>query len=805
MNWMLAAILLLNVAAFVTALAFFILSDLSARHSAIVKSSIDGFFLVAEDGRMIEVNAAFCDMVGYSCHELLKMKITDLEVPRARDSADTDMARTGHHLFVTTHRHKLGHEVELEISVTAQRTLRRKLLVGFARDITDRKRAEQALRAAEEKYRGIFENAVAGIYQASLDGRFLTVNPMMARILGYDSLNELMTAYTDLGEQLYVDSGRRAEFVRLATTNGVVSGFESRVRRKDGRIVWISEVARVLRDEHDNLIGFEGAVLDVTQRREAEAALRKSEESYRNLVETSHDLIWSVDRDGCWTFVNAAAVNRIYGYEPAAMLGRPLAEFACAEHAERDRKTLALVQAGVPHFQYETEHVRKDGATVALSFNAIPLRNAEGLIIGVTGTAADITERKSAEEEHRRMEAQIQQSQKLESLGLLAGGVAHDFNNLLVGILGNASLACEQLAPDSQTRSYLEKIMNASRRASELTRQMLAYSGKARYDARPMNVNDLVRESTEFMRAAVPRSVTLTIDLQKDLPSIDADGAQIQQIIMNLLINGAEAIGEETGVVKISTSTRWVDGELIRRLCADQRMAPGEYVCLECRDTGCGIAPEALDRIFDPFYTTKFAGRGLGLATCFGIVRAHRGAMHVESSPGEGTVFSVYFPKSRAAPIPKTAPGPAAVLCPGLTVLVIDDEDDVREVAEAVLTRRGARVLVAEDGPSGIELFRANADTIDVVLLDMTMPGMTGVETMRHIAAIRSDVKVVLSSGYAKEEALGRMDEVQPVDFVQKPFSADGLVGSLAAAAGPSRRAGGEIAAAAVQPDGVAG
>jgi CheY-like chemotaxis protein len=329
-------------------------------------------------------------------------------------------------------------------------------------------------------------------------------------------------------------------------------------------------------------------------------------------------------------------------------------------------------------------------------------------------------------------------------------------------------------------RKYLEKIVKAGRRASDLTRQMLAYSGQAKYELQPLALNDLVDELSDLLRAALPKSVHLDLQLESGLPMVEADSAQFQQVIMNLLINSAEAIGHEPGTVTIRTSTRTFSADELGKQYIGKPLAAGTYACLEVRDTGPGIPPETLSRIFEPFFTTKTTGRGLGLSALLGIVRSHNGAVHVESQAGVGTTFTIVLPPMTSSkPVPPSRQFNSASLPEGSTVLVVDDEEDIRDVVQAVLESRGAHVITASDGPAGIEQFREHADDVDVVLLDMTMPGLGGDAVFREIMSIKPDARVIISSGYSEQDTLARLDDKRLAGFVHKPYTAQLLIDEI--------------------------
>ncbi len=381
--------------------------------------------------------------------------------------------------------------------------------------------------------------------------------------------------------------------------------------------------------------------------------------------------------------------------------------------------------------------------------------------------------------DQEKTEERLRQTQKLESLGILAGGIAHDFNNLLTGIIGNISLALEQASLGNRSRKYLEDALHASDRAADLTRQLLAYSGKGRFSVQLLDLSKEVREINALIQSSIPKSVRVLLHLAPGLPAIEADATQLHQIVMNLIINGAEAIGPETeGFVVVETGTAAVDERYLLGTLAAESAAPGEYVYLEVRDTGCGIDKATLPRIFDPFFTTKFMGRGLGLAAVLGIVRGHGGALKVNSTPGRGTTFRVLFPAIReTATVAAPETGLTDFSGSG-TILVVDDEEIVRKIAKSTLESWGYRVLLAENGQAALDLFAAKTE-ISLVLLDLTMPVMNGEQTFQRLQRIRPGMKVLLTSGYDETDAMRSFPGGGLSGFLQKPYTAAQLGASV--------------------------
>ena len=406
-------------------------------------------------------------------------------------------------------------------------------------------------------------------------------------------------------------------------------------------------------------------------------------------------------------------------------------------------------------------------------------QRVDGRVVGRVWCYRDVTERVRAEEERRRLEAQIQHVQKLESLGVMAGGIAHDFNNLLVGILGNAGLALSD-AP-AGIRDRISQIEIAAQRAAELTNQMLAYSGKGRFILRRTDLSELVKEMADLLRTAATKTAELELQLSLEPVAFDGDPAQIRQVIMNLITNASDAIGSAAGRIEVATGRLTATREYLAGACVGADQPEGAFVFAEVRDNGCGMDAATMTRIFDPFFTTKFTGRGLGLAAVLGIVRGHGGAIKIASAPGVGTTFRVLVP-ARAAAVPE--PEPVHVPqqgCTGATVLVVDDEPSVRRVAAEVLTRAGFTVTAAADGVEAVDIVRGRQQSFDVVLLDMTMPRLSGVETFRELRELCPSLRVVLTSGYSEEDASEKF-EGRLAGFIQKPFLPKALVRAMSEA-----------------------
>ncbi|NWJ40720.1 MAG: CHASE domain-containing protein [Geothrix sp.] len=499
-------------------------------------------------------------------------------------------------------------------------------------------------------------------------------------------------------------------------------------------------------------------------------ALRESEARFRHLIEVMGEGLWVLDGQGLTTFVNRRMAEML-GYAPADMVGRSLFEFMTEVDVAQAKRNLTDRRDG-HGIQHDFRFRRQDGGELWTIVTGTPVMDEDGQLLSVLGVITDITERR------RQEQAQLQ-SQKLESLGILAGGIAHDFNNLLTAILGNISLAQLCMPKVAPAWPYLENMERAVQRATNLTRQMLAYSGKGRFVVGPLDLNQAVQELSHLLSVSTSKKVAIRFQLQENLPTVIGEASQIQQVVMNLVTNAAEAIGEAEGIVSIRTGLQTYGGPDLERDFPGQPMEPGPFLTLEVSDTGQGMTPEVQARIFEPFFTTKFTGRGLGLSAMQGIVRGHRGGIRVYSEVGKGTTFKVIFPAGDGL-VRETGNDAEGEAWTGSgTILVVDDEEAVRLVARDMVRSMGFEVVTAEDGVQALARFREASGRICAVLMDLTMPHMDGLETFRELRRLDPGCRVVLTSGYNEQEAIQDFLGKGLAAFVQKPFLRDDLLKAL--------------------------
>ena len=568
-----------------------------------------------------------------------------------------------------------------------------------------------------------------------------------------------------------------------------------RVIHPDGTVRHIKADGVVIRDADGNAVRMIGINRDITERKRTEEELKKYRQGLealvkeraealmtankhllqvsaynRRLIETSLDPLVTIDGYGKITDVNRAT-EKVTGYPRDHLIGSDFSDYF-TEPARAQVGYVKVFQEGeVKDYALELRH--RNGTVTPVLYNASVVRDDSGEVLGVFAAARDITEHKHAED-------RLLHAQKLESLGVLAGGIAHDFNNLLMAIMGHTDLALAELSPVSPVREHLEEVEKASRRAADLCRQMLAYSGKGRFVIESLDLGEVVKEMADMLALSISKKANLQYRFSPDLPRIEADASQIRQVVMNLIINASEAIGDDPGIISLATGAMECDRAYLRGLGEGDKLPEGRYVFLEVTDTGSGMDKEMRKKIFDPFFTTKFTGRGLGLAAVLGIVRGHRGTIKVYSEVGKGSTFKVLLPATGKAAMPVTGPKVPNEGWKGTgTVLLADDEEMVRQVGVSMLETLGFRVLTAADGQEAVEVFRAHMDEIRCVVLDLTMPRMDGEETFREIRRLHPGARVILTSGYNEQQVTQRFAGGGLAGFIQKPYKLNDFQSTL--------------------------
>jgi len=640
-----------------------------------------------------------------------------------------------------------------------------------------------ALRSSEANYRLLVENSGSIILRSDRSDCITYINRCGADFFGH-SPEELagrffpeLTACPENG----ADRDRDSLIAGVAAAPERYRSVVKCVMTRDGRMVWVNWSHAAFRDESGTIVEILSVGTDVTDRKKAEDEVARSRDYIANIVNVIADPVFVKDERHHYVLVNDALCSLINKTRDELLGKNDLDFFPHEQVAVFWEKDDLVLKTGLGNINEEEVLDAGTGQNrrVITRKSRYVDPNGNRYLVGV---ARDVTDLRRAEDERMELNMRLLHAQKLESLGVLAGGIAHDFNNLLMVIMGNLDLALYKLHGEPDVRQSIEHAVNAAKRATELTNRMLAYTGKGSFSIERLNLNELVEENTNMFTASVSKKLTLELRPDPAAAPIMADVAQVQQVIMNLLTNASEAIGDQAGKIILATGARECDAAYLDKSRLQEKPPPGNYVWLEVSDTGCGMDEDTVQRLFDPFFTTKFTGRGLGMSVVLGIVRGHHGALLVDSAPRKGTVIRVLFP---AAESPCPVPGPsvdtsvkgdeAGLFRLSGNVLLADDEKMVREVCKVMLSELGFTVVTAVDGEDAVRIFSARPDSIDLVILDASMPNKGGIEAFIDLRKIRPDVKVILSSGYTEIGIAEQMEDKGLNGFIQKPFTLDGL------------------------------
>ncbi len=653
------------------------------------------------------------------------------------------------------------------------------------RTVSRLNRQSHELASSEHRISLVLEASQDGFWDCNVATGYVERSPRWREMLGYTEADDITSESAFLAlvhpdDLAYVRE--RLEAMRQPE-HPMYSRFEYRIRDKMGMWRWFLDRAKIVsRDGNGRPLRIVGTGSDITERKRTENELKRSESLFRQSQEVSGVGGWELDvaqQTLFWTH----ETFRIHDLDPTQPY--PTVDEAIGFYAPKSQPTIRAaakeaIESGTP-FDLELQLLTAKKRLIWVRSIGRAERDSGGKIVRLFGSFQDITARKEDESSKKEFQDKLLETQKLESLGVLAGGVAHDFNNILTAILANAQLCRHSIEGGSETDKHLEAIEKASFRAADLCHQLLAYAGRNPVTRQQTDLNKLVRETTQLLELSIGKLAQLELDLSPHSPVIEVDHAQMSQIMMNLVINASEALPAYGGIIRIRTGSTWLAADMLEQACIGQNLPAGQFAFLEVSDTGCGMNEETLAKIFDPFFTTKFTGRGLGLAAVLGIVRAHNGCFFVESVPTEGSTFRMCLPLQSASvdsshSLPCPAPRLSEEQRQSLRILLVDDEPEIRTVTAEVLALEGFSVETASDGIEAVERFHRRPDTYDLVILDLTMPGLDGVGALKQMRNLRGDIRVLLMSGYSdRESALGDLLNDSTL-FLRKPFARENLM-----------------------------
>lgn len=752
------------------------LIEAEERYRVIAETASDAVISIDESSRIIFANPAAETVFGYTRSELIGQPLSILQPGDLSDSHLKGLQR-----YVSTGQRgvdwrrvetkaikKDGTQIDIQISFGAYSRHDKHVFTAFVRDVTEQRLNEDALRDSEHRYRELFESNPYPMWVYDVETlRFVAVNDAAVFRYGYSMEEFLAMKITDIRPPEDV-----AAVIEKAksTQDRIDSSGRWRHKKKNGELINVEITSHALEFEgrRSRLV----LAHDITDRVNGEYALRRSEAKYRELFENANDVVYTHDLNGRFTSLNRTG-ERVTGYTEAEILKMNVADFVAPEFLELAKRMLTRRVEGSPPAIYETEIIARDGRRVPLEINARFIFD-NGDTVGVQGIGRDISERVAAQEALRTSEEQLRQSQKLESIGILAGGMAHDFNNMLTAINGYSDLILRKIAPDDPIRRNVIEIKKAGERSADLTRQLLAFSRRQILQPRVIDLNETIVDTTSMLRRLIGEDVQIETKLTEKLLKIEADPNQLTQVLMNLAINARDAM-PSGGTLLIESSNVELDEAYASRHID---VAAGRFVMLAVSDTGIGMDEATRRRVFEPFFTTKSVGQGtgLGLSTVYGIVKQSGGNIWVYSEPGRGTTFKIYLPEADpTAAAPDFEISQRELHIGSETILLVEDERAVRGLAKEILESCGYTVIEASDGVEALEKFEPVSGQVDVLITDVIMPRMGGRELSELLKAQQPDIKVLFTSGYTDDAILRHGITDEGTNFLQKPFTYDSL------------------------------
>lgn len=729
----------------------------------------DAMFISDSQGRYRDVNREACRITGYTREELLAMTVADLL------SGDKETILRDHQQFFQTlrtqknfratskgMRRKDGAILWYDVNAVY---LSNDTMMALVRDVTQQKLATEALRQSEEQYRSLVTHGPIGIYQSTLEGKFLTVNEKLVQMLGYNSAEELYRC--DIPRDVYWNKEDRARLLAESKQTGYISDREVLWKKKDSTPIWVGLVVNVRKDNNNRLY-CEGFVNDISERKRAEDALRESEDQYKLLFE--HDMAGNCvfTPDGLILRCNPAFA-RIYGFSSVEE-AMNFNAFELYRTAEERGSFLQLLREKKKIEWHERETRRIDGKTLHLVENIIGTFNEAGELVEILGYAFDITERKLLEE-------QLLQAHKMETIGTLVGGIAHDYNNILNNILGFIVQLKKYSHDQQRVLKYAETIGKSATRGADLAGQLLSFVRKKERQDKPADLNETVYDLASLAAETFPKTIAFKHRIDVNLLPVLGNQGELYQALLNLCLNAVDAINDRSenpghGAITIEVANTKISKEVTAQAFG-AKFSPG-LDCIETTvtDDGIGIPEEIRKKIFDPFFTTKERGRGtgLGLSVVYNIITNHKGCFTLESEVGKGTTFRVYLPAMGATTLQHTHRKNGEHAQPGRVILLVDDEVPMQELGKELLEEQGYQVLIAGDGQEAVDIFRSRAREIDLVILDLVMPRLDGGQTYIEMKKINNDVRAFFCTGYTSNEVITSLLEEEKLQALQKPF-----------------------------------
>jgi PAS domain S-box-containing protein len=722
-------------------------------------------------GQFLYANRKTFELHGYAKDEFMGLTLHEVDVPQSQQLIEDRMrliSEYGEASFEVEHFRKDGSSFPLEVFVKLTDWAGEPAMLSIGTDITERKRAGRALRESEERYRGLVTNVNIGIYRNTPGprGRFIEANPALARIHGCDSLEELLAM--DVAD-LYQNPDDRTAFMEELMSAGVVKARELPLKKKNGEPIWVSCSATVHYDNAGNPLWIDGIIEDITDRKKAELALQEKIEELDRYFTNSLDLLCIANTDGRFLRLNPEW-EKVLGYSVKEMLDKPFIEFVHPDDVQNTLDAVSRLNAQKEIMSFENRYRHKDGTYRWIEWRSRPIGKT------IYAAARDVTDRINAETERQRLQAQLFQSQKMEAIGHLAGGMAHDFNNMLGVIMSAAEIARQEVGENSPAEEEFEAIREAALRSRDLTMKLLTFARRDRINVKGVDAAKIIGELHGILKRTVPKNIVITVS-SPDGIVINCDANQIEQALVNVCNNAVDAMPAGGRLDIRVNSAQCSDFDCYQ--CG--KPMQGAYCLIEIEDSGIGMPPDTLSRITEPFFTTKGIGKGtgLGLSVTLGIVHSHNGHLHLYSEPGKGTSVKIYLPAGETPAASAAASRAAAPLAGTETILVVDDEQALLTLAGKILSRNGYKPILAPGGAQAVEIYEEQGRDIAAVVLDLMMPDMDGAQVSARLKELNPEVKIVFSSGFSSEGVAANLLKEDNRAFVQKPFEIGALCGAI--------------------------
>ena len=721
------------------------------------------FVAINAEGKTIMVNNTMLHLLGYKYDEVIGKDYLTTFVPEAnREELSKIFTKlikfnkpTLNENYISTKEGK-----ELLIEWHGRSVFNKKgefnFFFGLGIDITKRKKTEAALSKSEEKYRNIYTNAQVGLARTQIStGKVLTCNDKMAQIFNYENTEDFINEF--IFSDNYVNPQLRVSLLNELKKTGVRNNVEAEFYGKDKSKVWARFDTRIFPDK-----GYmEDVVVDITERKIGEKALIESENRFRDISLSMADWIWETDSETKFKYISQS-ITEVLGYSPEELIGKTPFDLMPEDESVRVKEIASKIVSNSESFKdLENWNIDKQGHSILMLTSGIPIFDNEGKVQGYRGISKNITVQ-------RKLETQLQQAQKMESIGTLAGGIAHDFNNILFPIVGHTEMLLADLPEDSPFQDGLKEIYTSVLRAKELVKQILTFSRQDTNELKLMKIQPIVKEVLKLIRSTIPTTIEIKQDINPDCGTIKADPTQIHQIVMNLTTNAYHAMEVAGGELKISLK----EVELGEYDLITPDISPGVYVCLIVADTGVGMEKDLKDKIFDPFFTTKVIGKGtgMGLSVVHGIVTAMGGSIHVYSEPGKGTQFHVYMPVEKSFSEEQATDSKAIIQGGNEQILLVDDEEAILTMEKQMLERLGYQVTSRISSVEALEAFRYSPDKFDLVITDMAMPNMSGDKLSAELTTIRPDIPVLICTGFSETMSEEKATSLGIKGFLMKPI-----------------------------------